>query len=191
MTRTKAFIELIKTIPNEEIVCIDETSFSNVANSFYGYFKKGHQPLHIEIKEREKISCVAAISSTSYVCYDLQRGSYNTNSFYDFIENMLIPFLPKDVKYILMDNISFHTSSKIKVLLLNHGLQTIFIPPFSPKYAPIEEFFSVVKNRFRTLFLETQDFESSIYDAFESVLQTNTLPFYLHMRSHASKEHTT
>lgn len=187
MMKTKSFIDFIKDIPNEEIACIDESSFSNVANSFYGYFKKGQQPIAIEVKQREKMSCIAAISSTSYICYEMQKGSYNSPTFYDFIENTLIPFLPSTIKYILMDNIGFHKSVRIQTLLQNHNLQTIFIPPYSPKYDPIEEFFSMLKNRFRTIYLETRDFENSIYNAFETLSTANTLSFYTHLRDHVDE----
>ena len=185
LEKTKAFIELIKDIPNDEIACLDEISFSNVANSFYGYFRKGEQPKAIEVEARERCSCVAAISTGSYICYEVRRNSYNSESFYEFVKNTLLPFLPPTIKYILMDNISFHKSVQIRTLLKNHQLIPIFIPPYSPSFDPIEEFFSVVKRKYRTLYLETKAFEDSIYSSFETLSSMNTLPFYSHMRKYA------
>ena len=137
------------------------------------------------MEERERCSCVAAISTGSYICYEVQRNSYNSESFYEFVKNTLLPFLPPTIKYILMDNISFHKSVQIRTLLKNHQLIPIFIPPYSPSFDPIEEFFSVVKRKYRTLYLETKAFEDSIYSSFETLSSMNTLPFYSHMRKYA------
>ena len=58
-------------------------------------------------------------------------------------QKYIISFLPT-IKYILMDNISFHKSVQIRTLLKSHQLIPIFIPPYSPSFDPIEEFFSVI-----------------------------------------------
>jgi transposase len=62
----------------------------------------------------------------------------------------LLPNLPKTTKVILMDNVSFHHSKDVSLLLRNNNLQPLFIPPYTPRCNPIEEVFSVMKSYFRS-----------------------------------------
>ena len=44
-----------------------------------------------------------------------------------------------------MDNASFHHSERIKELCANAGVKLVYLPPYSPDFNPIEEFFSEPK----------------------------------------------
>ena len=44
-----------------------------------------------------------------------------------------------------MDNCSTHHSIKIRNLCRRKGVIILYLPPYSPDYNPIEEFFSVLK----------------------------------------------
>ena len=47
---------------------------------------------------------------------------------------------------LLMDNVSFHKTKKVKKLIENSGHHVIYLPPYSPNYNPIEFTFSVLKH---------------------------------------------
>ena len=149
-TRFSDFKASIDLFLNDNIVCLDETSFCNVGNPFYGYFPKGRQPNTIKVSKRERVSLVMAVhSSLGIVHYDLVNKAFTKATFLVFLKD-LIPKLPKNTKAILMDNVAFHRSKEVVGLLEQHDLTPLYIPPYSPRCNPIEEVFSLLKRAFRT-----------------------------------------
>jgi transposase len=67
--------------------------------------------------------------------------------FKDFIKQLLHhyrPFLePKSI--LVMDNASFYRSERIKQICEAVGVKLIYLPPYSPRLNPIEEFFAELK----------------------------------------------
>ena len=46
---------------------------------------------------------------------------------------------------LVMDNASFHHSDRIKILCAEAGVELLYLPPYSPDFNPIEEFFAELK----------------------------------------------
>jgi transposase len=44
-----------------------------------------------------------------------------------------------------MDNTSFHYSDRVKQLYSDTGVRLLYLPPYSPDFNPIEEFFAELK----------------------------------------------
>jgi len=84
-----------------------------------------------------------AINTNGVLLCEIFTKSINTDKLYNFLEKLLIN---KKDKYILMDNVSFHKSKKIKKLVEDSGNHLLFIPPYSPDFNPIEEVFSKLKS---------------------------------------------
>jgi len=147
---TQTFSNIIGSLSDDEIVCIDETGFCNIGNHTYGYFPKGKVPDDLLVSRRQKRSLVMAISSKHVISFHYQDKPYNSESFYNYIES-LIHLVPTTTKAFLMDNVSFHKTKKLKELVESKGFSLLFIPPYSPRCNPIEEVFSILKRRYRTL----------------------------------------
>ena len=86
---------------------------------------------------------IMAINTNGVLLCEIFTKSINTDKLYNFLEKLLIN---KKDKYILMDNVSFHKSKKIKKLVEDSGNHLLFIPPYSPDFNPIEEVFSKLKS---------------------------------------------
>lgn len=68
--------------------------------------------------------------------------------------------------YIVMDNAPIHTHSGIDELITSRGYRSIYLPPYSPELNPIEQFWSVVKNKVkRGTFSDDEDLKTRIADA--------------------------
>lgn len=75
-------------------------------------------------------------------------GSTNTEIFNQWIEESLSQELkPWDV--VVLDNASFHKSEKTKILIEKTGAKLLFLPPYSPDFNPIENYWALLKQYVR------------------------------------------
>jgi transposase len=67
--------------------------------------------------------------------------------FEDFIEQLLCHCgkWPEPETVLLMDNVRFHYSDKVKRMCTDANVKFDFTPPYTPRTDPIEEFFVEVK----------------------------------------------
>jgi transposase len=75
------------------------------------------------------------------------QGSTNSTVFEDFIKQLL-PLCgkwlePKSV--LVMDNASFHYTQRIEQMCYDAGVKLVYLPPYSPDFNPIKEFFAKLK----------------------------------------------
>ncbi|KAJ6436526.1 G protein alpha subunit [Purpureocillium lavendulum] len=57
-----------------------------------------------------------------------------------------------------MDNASWHHSEKIQQMCKDAGVVIEFLPPYSPDFNPIEEYFSVLKKFIKKNWHDNEDF---------------------------------
>ena len=146
----ESFKKVFDTLHDNEIVCLDETGFSNLSSACYGYFRKGENPEMIHVRSRERSSVIMAIHPEhGIIAGKMQSKAFNQALFLEFLEQHLIPSLPSSTKAILMDNVNFHKTKNVKALFEKHKIIPLYIPPYSPRCNPIEEVFSVLKRIFR------------------------------------------
>lgn len=141
------FVENIKTINTDDIICIDETYFNNNIYSKYGYNLKGQRlTVNVNLKKfLKKKTLLMAISKYKIVNYKIyQEKGINKVIFYDYM-NELIRTNNISGKIFLMDNVSFHKTNELRNLMTETSNRLLFIPPYSPEYNPIEEVFSSLK----------------------------------------------
>jgi transposase/uncharacterized protein YxjI len=130
---------------NRKFVSIDETSFGRNFNPSIGYAIKG-QRLNIK-RPTARITTrtvLTVISQNHHVIYQEKIGSFNTESFCEFLNNL--PYPEKTV--FLLDNVRFHHSKQVKNLAINKGWDLLYTPPYSPVFNPIEGVFSIVKRNY-------------------------------------------
>jgi transposase len=91
---------------------------------------------------------------------------YSNKAVYEvYIEKVLVPNL-KPGMVVIIDNASFHKSSKIESLIEAAGCRVIFLPPYSPDLNPIEHRWASIKKAIRKAALKVNDF----YEATVQVL---------------------
>lgn len=72
------------------------------------------------------------------------EGSTNTEVFNTWIEQCLsIELQEGDV--VIMDNASFHKSEKTRELIEQRGALLLYLPPYSPDFNPIENYWALLK----------------------------------------------
>ena len=98
----------------------------------------------------------------------------NGEIFLLFLEKELCPKL-KPHHVVIMDNVKFHQVKGVRELIEATGAKLTYLPPYHPELNPIENMWSKVKNKLRTLSARTpRKFKKAMKIAFESV-QPNDL----------------
>jgi transposase len=107
-------------------------------------------------------------------------GATDSDVFRTYVRDVLAPQLnPGDV--VVMDNLSSHKASGVREALESAGAQLRYLPPYSPDFNPIENMWSKVKAKLRTLAVRSVE---SLHDAIGAALVTVTpsdcLGFFRH-----------
>jgi len=66
-----------------------------------------------------------------------------------------------------MDNYCIHKGVKTQSLIKNAGCEVLFLPPYSPDFNPIENYWAVVKSRIKKIKGQCDDFHKAINLAFQ------------------------
>lgn len=83
--------------------------------------------------------------------------------------------------YIVMDNAPIHTSNEIDTMVTERGYKCIYLPPYSPELNPIEQFWSIVKNKVkRSQFQTKEDLSTRITEACNNVPPEHLRAFVQH-----------
>lgn len=143
--RKQKLKEIQELNKEDNIICLDECSINRNTHCKYGYCKKDRRLIrNVYIKNLPiNHSLIMAINKKGVLYHEIHKKSINTDKLYDFLKKLLVD---KKNKYILMDNVSFHKSKRIRELIEDSGNCIIYIPPYSPDFNPIEEVFSKLKS---------------------------------------------
>ena len=147
------FRATVANFTSNQLVWLDETG-SDARNHIrrYGYSLRGITPVYHRMLIRgRRVSAITAISNDGLVGVELTHGSVNGDIFADFVRGTLIPEMQsfdgstEKKSVVIMDNCSIHHVRVVKDLLDSAGIITLYLPPYSPDYNPIELAFSSVK----------------------------------------------
>lgn len=153
--------EIIKNIPTEQLVYIDESGIEMTICRDRGWGRKGEKLTGKKSgKYYERTNIIAGLNLNKPIAPMVFNGSCNTSLFENWLEQFLIKEL-KPGQVVVMDNAAFHRSEKTKGLIESVGCKLIFLPPYSPDLNPIEKFWANMK---RWLEYNTANF-TQFYDA--------------------------
>ena len=66
---------------------------------------------------------------------------------------------------LMIDNASFHKSTKVIDFIEAAGYRVIYLPPYSPDLNPIEHHWNAIKNKIRKVAEEIKDFYEAAIQA--------------------------
>lgn len=164
------YASLISRIALDNLLYLDETGLNEHNRRSYGYSiknTKAYQTVPANRGINKSVMCV--IGRNGMIAYEQLIGSYNTERFIAFIQLKILPYCAMfPNKVIVMDNCRFHHSASVATLFRENNIVFHFLPAYSPQLNPIEEFFSMMKARFRSVRSDRPTL--SIPDALESVM---------------------
>ena len=83
-------------------------------------------------------------------------GSTTKEVFEAYVERVLAPSL-KPGQVVVMDNLGAHKGERVMELVQARGCELLFLPAYSPDFAPIEEAFSKIKALLRRAAARTRE----------------------------------
>lgn len=151
------FLEKIKEIPKEHLVYIDESGIRKNESIEYGWSKKGERLYDLRNGVKHKaLNLIGALQNKKLTAPFAFEGTCDTKVFDAYLFSVLKPTLNKK-SVIVLDNATFHRSSKIKKLCKDIGCSYLFLPPYSPDFNEIEGYWHSIKSRLRKLMRDKSD----------------------------------
>jgi len=150
----REFKKKIKGIQFRKIICVDEVSYDTHLSPTNGWSEKGKKIEKLYNTQRKRYTEVCSISHKKILHTYTIQGSANAEKFLSFIKGLILKIRKGSEKYLLLDNARIHHNALIieEIQAANergYNIKLIFLPPYSPKFNPIERVFSKVKNEVR------------------------------------------
>jgi transposase len=136
--RREEYLKIIKDIPAESIVYIDESGIDLTICKDRGWGRKSEKLIGKKSgKYYERTNIIAGYVNNKSIAPMVFNGSCNRELFENWVEKFLIREL-KVGQVVVMDNAAFHKSQKTRDLIESVGCKLIFLPPYSPELNPQE-----------------------------------------------------
>lgn len=165
----------------KNLIFIDESGINlaltrSHARSPQGQRAHGKRPQ----KRGKNVSVIGAIGLTEIIAHVAVMGSVDKLTFEAFIASKLVPKLWAGA-CVIMDNCSIHLNEEINKLITTAGAQLIYLPPYSPDFSPIENFWSKVKAILRAIQARLYpDLAEALETAFSQVSTEDIEHWYTH-----------
>lgn len=133
----------------DQLVFVDESGCDKKAGQRrWGWAPLGKAPVKVDELNRDvRHQILPAYTLDGIILARLYVGSTDAQLFEDFIEQLVqhCGRFPEPKSVLVMDNASWHNKGRVEEICERAGMKVLFLPPYSPDYNPIEEFFSELK----------------------------------------------
>lgn len=143
------FQDLLTEQPDSNIFFIDEVGMSISMRSKYGWAPVNESPVRTAPGVRSKnFSVCCCMNKYGNIFYKMQEVPYNGESFQRYIRELLVFVNNLNITNctFILDNVSFHKSQEVKDIIIAAGHTFKYLPPYTPEFNPIENFFSKWKH---------------------------------------------
>jgi transposase len=170
--KREQYLHETQSIKSQDIVYIDESGIDHSIIKNNCWAIKGKKVIGNISGTRQRTSVLAALNGNKINAPIRFSGTCNSKLFLYWLEKFLLPTLQKG-QTVIMDNASIHKSLKIKELIESAGCFLKYLPPYSPDFNPIEQYWAVMKNNIKKIRGESEN----IIDAIDKTLQNKKWSF--------------
>ena len=155
----------------ERLVFIDETGAATDMARRYGRCPRGERLVSpVPWGHWKTTTFVAGLRLGEIAAPCVLDGPMDGDSFRAYVEQFVVPILrPGDI--VVMDNLASHKVAGIRAAIEAAGAELRYLPPYSPDFNPIEQFFARLKALLRKAAARTVD---ALIAAIADVLTTVT-----------------
>ena len=176
-----AWREQMSGVDANQLVVVDETGSNIGLTPLYAWALKGERAYGTAPRNYGKnTTLLASLSLQGMGAAMILEGPIDSIAFELYIEQLLAPSLQPG-QIVVMDNLSSHTSSKVRQAIEARGCQLLFLPAYSPDLSPIEEAFSKLKAFLRRIGARTrEDLCQAISQVLELITPQDALGWFTH-----------
>ncbi|MCY7324377.1 MAG: transposase [Phormidesmis sp. CAN_BIN36] len=128
----------------------------------------------------KNVSVIGAVRLSGLLVQWSSLGAVDGLTFDAFIARKLVPQLWKGA-VVILDNCSIHKSVEVEALISSAGARLIYLPPYSPDFSPIENYWSKIKSILRRVGARTYgDLLKALSDAFADVTKEDWISWFAH-----------
>lgn len=165
----------------ERLVFIDESGASTKMTRLYGRCPRGQRLVcavpHGHWKTATFIGALRRSGMTAPCLFD---GPINGETFLAWVEQFLAPTLQKH-DIVVMDNLPSHKVAGVREAIEATGAILRYLPPYSPDFNPIEQYFSKLKSLLRKTAARTlDDLTTAVANALSGFTQNECESFLVH-----------
>ena len=108
------------------------------------------------------------------------EGAVDRSVLQAYMEHCLVPVL-RSGQVVLLDNLSTHKDPAIEAMIIAAGCRLVYLPPYSPDYAPIEQAFAKIKEFLRRRAARTQEeLDAAIAEALDLITAEDARGYFGH-----------
>ena len=114
-------------------------------------------------------------------------AAMNTDLFLGYLDQVLIPELveKKPGAVVVLDNLKPHLAAEVRTTLKTAGLRLLYLPPYSPDFAPIEQVWSKVKALLRGAAARTHEaLEAALAEMLDRITASDARGWFAHCGYH-------
>ena len=130
--------------------------------------KLGHQTEYISMVSGWRVGSAFPQGNRQIVAPLTFKGYCNTLLIEAWVEQILVPEL-KPGQVVIMDNASFHKSSRIRELIKQAKCKLLFLPPYSPDLNKIEKYWARLKQHLGKTIHQFGNLWDAVDDAFKKL----------------------
>lgn len=166
--------------PNDVIV-IDEFGSNLDMTPRYARAPRGERAIaSVPRNTPPNTTTISSLSTNGMGPSLMTVGGVTSELFEAYIEHMLGPTL-REGQIVLLDNLSAHTSSRLRELLAARGCRLWYLPSYSPDFSPIELAISKIKAELRRVGARTREaLEAAVAQALTHIAPDEARAFFTH-----------
>lgn len=163
------------------LVFVDESGTNLAMTPRYGRAPRGERVVGtVPRNQGANTTLFAALSLAGLTAAMTVEGAADRAAFDVFVEQVLVPSLTPG-QLVIWDNLSVHKSTTAAQLLADRGCRVLFLPPYSPDFAPIEQAFSKLKTALRRTGARTREaLETAITAALATITAADAQAWFAH-----------
>ncbi len=163
--------QTISSIALEDLVFIDEAGVNLAMVRLYARSLRGRRAIGTRSQRRgQNVSMVEALTINGPIATIQILGAMNGLTFEAYLIRRVVPNLWPGACVVIDNSPTHHQSEEMKAALDSIGARLIYLPPYSPDFSPIENFWSKVKNTLKSIGARTyQALKQAIKFAYEQV----------------------
>jgi transposase len=176
-----AFRETIRTLDATDLVVVDEMGSSIALTRLYARSPKGQRAYgSVPRNHGTNTTLIGGLTAAGIGVAMTLDGAVDTAAFEVFTERILCPALRRG-QTVILDNLAVHKSGRVRELIEAAGCTLLFLPAYSPDFAPIEHAFAKIKALLRRAGARTKEaLEEAIAHAIDAVTPRDARHFFRH-----------